>query len=143
MQENDSSKRNIVGSFKIIGTFYKDKCFPSLNDYLTECGKNPIAGGRMKRQMMQVAIYNMRFGLKDVKITPPIVLHYRFYEPKSGKKRDVMNVFSMADKVIEDALVKAQFIEDDNPKYIKNTTHEFFYDEKPRIEVDIEEVPNV
>lgn len=52
-----------------------------------------------------------------------------------------MNIFSFADKVIEDALQKCGVIKDDDPRYVKNTTHEFFYtDGTPRIEVSIEEI---
>ena len=126
--------------FKIEGTYFKDKCFPSLNDYLHECGRNPIAGGRMKDKCMNVAIASIRRDLKGIKIKPPVIIHYKFYEPIKGQKRDVMNIFSMADKVIEDALVKTKTLPDDNPRIVKNTTHEFFYDNRTRIEVEIEEV---
>ena len=70
-----------------------------------------------------------------------MILHYKFYEPQKGQKRDYMNIFSFADKVIEDALQKCGVIKDDDPRYVKNTTHEFFYtDGTPRIEVSIEEI---
>lgn len=36
--------------FTIKGRFFGDKTFPSLNNYLAEVGRNPKAGGRLKRQ---------------------------------------------------------------------------------------------
>ena len=52
-----------------------------------------------------------------------------------------MNIFSLADKFIEDALRDCKVIPDDGPKYVKNCTHEFFYTNgTPYITVVIEEV---
>ena len=52
-----------------------------------------------------------------------------------------MNVFSFADKVIEDALVKCGVLSDDDPSHMKNTTHVFEYTSGvPFIEVMIEEL---
>lgn len=143
MQDERTSLENseeVTHKFKIEGAYFKDKCFPSLNDYLHECGKSPLAAGRMKEKCMNVAIAFIRRYLRGIKINPPVIIHYKFYEPIKGQKRDVMNIFSMADKVIEDALVKTKILPDDNPKIVKNTTHEFFYDNRTRIEVEIEEV---
>jgi len=126
--------------FVIAGTFYKDRTFPGLNEYIAELGRNPKAGGRLKSDYMMIACNAIRSNLKRFQTDNPIILHYRFYEPQKGRKRDVMNVFSFADKVIEDALVKCKVIPDDNPQYVKNTTHEFYYSFQPRIEVEIEEL---
>lgn len=90
--------------FEIRGKFYKGHCFPGLNDYIHEIGKNPKAGNRMKQQYQMIACNAVRLGLKRFKTDKPIILHYTFKEPKKGNKRDRMNVFSFADKVIEDAL---------------------------------------
>lgn len=128
--------------FTINGQFYKDRTFPGLNEYIAELGKNPKAGGRLKSEYMMIACNAARRDLKRFHTDRPVILHYRFYEPVKGRKRDVMNVFSFADKVIEDALVKCKFIPDDNPAYVKNTTHEFFYSDAPRIEVEIEIINN-
>lgn len=52
-----------------------------------------------------------------------------------------MNVFSFADKVIEDALQKCDVIVNDDPAHVVNTTHEFEYTSGiPSIIVRIEEV---
>lgn len=68
-------------------------------------------------------------------------MHYKFYEHKKGKRRDVMNIFSLADKFFEDALQDTGTIENDNPDWIQNTTHDFFWiEDEPYIEVEIEEL---
>lgn len=126
--------------FVISGLFYKDRTFPGLNEYIAELGKNPKAGGRLKKDYMIISCNAIRRDLKRIKTDKPVILHYAFYEPRKGRKRDVMNVFSFADKVIEDALVQCGIIPDDNPTYVVNTTHKFFYADYPRIEVEIEEI---
>lgn len=125
--------------FTIKGAFYGDKCFPSLNDYLAEMGRHPRAGNEMKRQFKIIASNAIRRGLKRQKPSGAIILHYRFYEPAKGQKRDRMNVFAFADKVIEDALQDCKVIPNDGPDIVKNATHDFFTGE-PAIEVEIEEL---
>lgn len=127
--------------FVISGTYYKDRTFPGLNEYIAELGRNPHAGGRLKRDYMMIASNAIRRDLKRYKVNGPVILHYRFCEPAKGRKRDVMNVFSFADKVIEDALVKYGVLSDDDPSHMKNTTHVFEYTSGvPFIEVTIEEL---
>lgn len=126
--------------FVIHGLFYKDRTFPGLNEYIAELGRNPRMGASLKRDYMMIAANAIRRDLKRFQTARPVILHYRFFEPLRGQKRDFMNIFSFADKVIEDALVKCGVIPDDNPKYVRNTTHEFYYSDKPRIEVEIEEL---
>ena len=125
----------------IRGNFYKERTFPSLNDYIKAIGTNPRLGGRFKQDYMKVTINAIRRCLKGYKVTrPPVVLHYTFYENSKGIRRDVMNIFSFADKVFEDALQECGVIENDNPKWVENTTHDFVWiDGEPFIEVEIEE----
>ena len=128
----------------INGRYWKnEKTFPSLNDYITELGKNPKAGGRMKSKYEKIACDALRLVFKGQKLKPPIALHYRFYEPCGGKKRDHMNIFSFADKVFEDAIQKCGMLRDDGPEYVDGNriTHEFHYTQgTPRIEVEIEQL---
>ena len=125
----------------ITGAYFKDRTLPSLNDYLNTIGKNPIAGGRFKSDYTKPCIAAIRKCLRGYKVTnPPIVLHYKFYELDKGVKRDVMNIFSFADKVFEDALQQCKVIENDNPAWVENTTHEFTWIKgEPYIEIYIEE----
>lgn len=126
-------------TFEIRGKFYKGHCFPGLNEYIKEIGKNPKAGNRMKQEYQMIACNAIRIGLKRFKTDKPIILHYVFKEPKKGNKRDRMNVFSFADKVIEDALQRTGVIPNDDPEHIANTTHEFEYTSwVPSIKVEIE-----
>lgn len=127
--------------FTISGAYCGDKTFPSLNQYIRELGRNPRAGGRLKKQYVMIATNAIRRDLKGFSTDKAIILHYKFYEPRKGKLRDYGNIFSLADKFIEDALRDCGVIKDDNPKYVKNFTHEFYYtDGVPYITVEIEEV---
>lgn len=128
-------------TFTIKGAFCGDKCFPSLNDYIAELGKNPKGAGRYKKQFVMIATNAIRRDLRRFKTSKAVILHYTFAEPGKGIKRDYGNIFSCADKFIEDALRDCKVIPDDNPRYVKNFTHEFIYtDGEPYIRVEIEEV---
>lgn len=139
--ESGMENVSIRPSFEIKGCFCGDKTFPSLNQYIAELGKNPRAGGRYKKHYIMIAANAIRRDLKRFKTSKPVILHYTFAEPKKGAKRDYGNIFGLADKFIEDALRDCGVIPDDNPKYVKNFTHEFIYtDGVPFIKVEIEEV---
>ena len=125
------------------GEFCGDKCFPSLNDYLKEMGTHPQAGGKFKKKYEMIANNAIRRCLKRWKAQGRITLHYRFYEPAKGVKRDHMNVFTMFDKVFQDSLQACGVIPNDSPQYVDGSriTHEFFYtSEMPKVEIEIEEV---
>ena len=126
--------------FVIYGRHYKNtRTMPGLNEYLHECACHPQAGASMKKKYKKIASDAIRSRLGRLRIVKPVILHYRFYE--ADKRRDKMNIFSFADKVIEDALQDTKVIANDGWKEIVNTTHEFYVDKvRPRIEVVIEEV---
>ena len=124
--------------FKIEGRFYGDNCFPDLNNYLSECGRHPIKGGKLKKDYMMIACNAIRKQLPRVVILGRVRIHYRFYE--TSKKRDPSNVGSMAIKVIEDALQKCGVISNDGWANIAGYSQDFFVDkDNPRIEVTITE----
>lgn len=128
-------------SFRIEGTFCGDKTLPSLNQYIAEIGTHPRRGGQYKRQYVMIITSCIRRDLKRWKASGPVILHYVFAEPKKGQKRDRMNIFSLADKFIEDALRDCKVIADDDPEHVINCTHEFIYtDGVPYIAVEIEEI---
>lgn len=127
----------------IRGCYYNSRTLPSLNDYLQEIGRNPRAGGKFKDGYMKICINAIRRCLKGWVVEhPPVILHYEFHESKRGKRRDVMNIFSCADKFFEDALVKSGVLHDDSPDWVANTTHEFYWEDttEPWIQIDIEEI---
>lgn len=144
MPENHSEKDTINRScnvFTIRGAFCGDKCFPSLNQYIAELGRNPQCGAKLKRQYVMIAVNAIRRDLGRFKTDKPVILHYTFAEPRKSARRDFGNIFALADKFIEDALRDCRVIPDDSPRYVRNFTHEFVYtDGDPYIRVEIEEV---
>ena len=137
-------KKDRLPKVTIRGEYYGDKTLPSLNDYLAEIGKNPKAGGRFKADYTKPCISAIRRCLRGWKVTrPPVILHYTFYEPSKGHKRDISNVHALCAKFFEDALQQCGTIENDNPKWISGFTSEFHWiDTEPYIEIEIEERGN-
>ena len=137
-------KKNRLPKVTIRGEYYGNRTLPSLNDYLAEVGKNPKAGNKMKSDYMKVCISAIRRCLRGWRVTkPPVILHYKYYEIKKGKRRDISNVHSCCAKFFEDALQSASVIENDNPDWICGFTADFFWLEdknaEPYIEIEIEE----
>ena len=130
----------------ISGNYYGSKTFPSLNNLLAEYGRHPKSGSAMKKKFERICCDEIRDQLHDYQAKNPIVIHYRFFEPQDGHPRDNMNIFSMVDKCFEDALQVCKVIPNDNPKFMLNTTHDFYYLPnkwgEPYIEIYIEEVNN-
>jgi Holliday junction resolvase RusA-like endonuclease len=132
-----SKEVDMEKTFVIEGNYYGDKTFPSLNNLLAEFGKNPRAGGRMKKTYQDIACIHARRDLKGYKAQCPIKLLYVLVEPSRGHKRDISNVLSFAMKVIEDALQKIGVIENDDPAHVTGIDYRFEYGTQPRIEVTI------
>lgn len=130
----DLSQAAGMPHFTIEGTL------PSLNEYLAEVGRNPRAGGRLKREYVNSIILYLRLSeYRHYQAIKPVIIHYVFYEP--NMKRDHDNVASCASKFIQDALRDIEVIKDDGWKFVLNYTHDFYCDkENPRIEVYIEEI---
>lgn len=139
MQEKNLGNDMGIHSFKIMGSHFNEKCFPSLNDLLHEAERHPMSYNRMKRQFQYIAINSIRMGLKGWKPKGVVVPHYIFGEPSKGRKRDYDNIVAAARKIINDALVETKTIKDDSPKYLEYGTNEFRYGDKVFIEVILEE----
>ena len=63
MQESHSEKDILNRScnvFTIRGAFCGDKCFPSLNQYIAELGRNPRCGAKYKKQYVMIATNAIR-----------------------------------------------------------------------------------
>lgn len=113
--------------------------FESLNKYLGEVSRHPIAGNRMKQHDENICVTYIRKALKNTKLKTPIVIHYGFYDKNT--RRDRPNIVAYFDKVFEDALQKAGNLKNDGWHDVYNITHDFFVDTKnPRIEIVIQEV---
>lgn len=144
MQEQNLSNDMAVptGSkyFLIKGAFYKEKCFPSLNDLLHEAERHPKAYNKMKKDFEFIAINSIRRFLRGYKAKGKVILHYTFGEPKKGKIRDYDNIVAAGRKIVNDALVRTGTIKDDSPSYLGYGTNDFVYVETPFIKVEIEEL---
>lgn len=113
--------------------------FGTYNDYIGACRNSAFEGAKMKNRDENLVMWN----LSDIVVHEihfnKVILHFRFFEP--NKKRDKDNIFAYAAKIVLDALVHLQIIENDGWKNVENFTHDFFVDaDTPRIEVYIEEV---
>lgn len=112
-----------------------------LNEY-TRAGRAPKRGAtmqaKMKRENQEIISWYIKAQIPDVRFTLPVELSFKWYEP--NKRRDLDNI-CFAKKFILDALVENEIIQDDNQKYVKGFTDEFYTDdERPRVEVVIKEV---
>lgn len=114
---------------------------PNLNDYTAACrGKRGhIMGAIMKNDNQEYVEGFIPLSLKGKHLKNPVRLHYRWYEPND--RRDIDNISGFGHKVIQDALVAVDLLEDDDQKHIIGYTDDFYVDKKcPRIEITIEEV---
>ena len=85
---------------------------------------------------VKCAIYEQ---LGRIRISKPVYMTYRWYEP--NRKRDLDNISSFSRKVIQDALVHTNVLKNDGWKEITGFRDEFHVDSNnPRIEVEIEVV---
>ena len=111
----------------------------NLNDYIAACRSNQYKGSKVKSQnenIVKCAIYEQ---LGRVRITSPVYMVYRWYEP--DRRRDLDNISSFGRKVIQDALVDTHVLKNDGWKEIIGFRDEFYVDRNnPRIEVEIEVV---
>lgn len=119
---------------------------PNLNDYLQaerqtfrKGKKFTTKGNELKQTNQDLVIWQIRQQLRGLHINNPIILKYDFFEPNN--KRDLDNISAFAHKIIQDALVKAEVIDNDGWKNIKGYVDQFYHDkDNPRIEVNIVEV---
>lgn len=109
---------------------------PGLNEYIAAERSNRHAAAQMKREAQQGVEWAVRAQLRGVHFTQPVWMHYRWFEP--DRRRDKDNVSAFGRKVIQDALVSAKVLKNDNWACIDGFSDEFCVDRKrPRIEVEI------
>lgn len=138
-QENNLEKDTgaVICKMTIKGSYWHDKCFPSLNDMLREAEKHPKAYARMKRDFTLITINAIRRDIGNYKVECKSRLDFTFGEPNKGQKRDFDNIVSAGRKIITDALVKSKVLEDDNPQYLEFGNNYFEYVSEPFITVEI------
>ena len=90
----------------------------------------------MKREAEAIVLYSAKAS-RLKKITNPVIMHYTWTE--QNRKRDKDNISSFGRKVIQDALVKGGYLQNDGWSQIEGFTDSFQIGE-PMIEVEFEEV---
>lgn len=107
--------------------------FPSLNEYINACRRNPHAGAKMITDA-EKKIVNALKGEKKLK--PPVRINYLFCE--ANKRRDHDNVSGFYHKVFQDSLVKAGLLPNDGWNEITGYKDDFIVDKSdPRVEIMI------
>lgn len=106
--------------------------FPSLNEFYR---MNPFQQSLIKKECDErVAVSALAAGIKH--FDQPIRYHVTWVEKNA--RRDLDNI-AFGKKFIQDGLVKARIIANDNRKYITGFSDSFKYDkDNPRIIVEIE-----
>ena len=138
----DITKAEGMPNVIITGNYCGGKTFPSLNNLLAAYAKFPKAGNAMKQKYQRIAVYDIQEQLGEWKATRPLIVHYRYFEPKDGHYRDYPNIHGAFSKIFLDALQVAGVIPNDDPKHVLNETHDFFYiaEGEPFVEIYLEEV---
>ena len=109
-----------------------------LNDYQRACRAHWSKGARMKRDNQDVVAWAIK-AARMKRHEGPVRIAYRFYErPNLGRMRDRSNISGFAVKVIEDALVEAGILRDDDWATVLGASREYFRASgEPRIEVEV------
>lgn len=111
---------------------------PGLNDYIAAERTNRYKGAAMKRQAEAVALHAAR-ALGSYRPRGRVRMVYRWYE--ESRRRDKDNVSAFGRKVIQDALVRGGWLQNDGWADIDGFADVFAVDRKnPRIEVELYEV---
>ena len=142
----DVTKADGMKKVVISGAYYGNKTMPSLNNLLVAYGRKPVVGTSLKKKFQNICAWEIREQLGKYTATKPLILHYRYFEPSDGHKRDFTNCHYFCGKVFADALQDCEVIPDDSPKYLVNETTDFGYvpkGEEPYIEIYLEEVDEV
>lgn len=129
----------VEATFEIKGTYFKNNCLPCLNDLLAEATRHPMAYSRLKKDMEWYVTCALRRDLKDWKPKGRVSLNITWGEKNKGNKRDYDNICAGGRKIINDAMVKAKYLQDDSPKYLGYGENTFVYTDKPFIRVEIVE----
>lgn len=74
-----------MNKFAVRGCYYGEKTFPSLNNYIAELGKNPLAGGKMKRKYVDIVIKSIRADLRGFSTSRQLYCITTFTSQIKGK----------------------------------------------------------
>ena len=112
--------------------------FHGLNEFIDA---NRISRGRWNKgnSMKQEDQKLIAAQLPRYHTEKPVWITYRYYCP--NRKKDLDNISGYFHKIFQDAMVARRIIPNDNWKYIKGFSDEFFLDRgDPRIEVEVKEI---
>lgn len=110
---------------------------PGLNELITAERSNRFQGAALKKQSESIVMHAARI-MGKVRFEKPVWMVYHWYE--QNRRRDKDNICAYGRKVIQDALVKAGYLQDDGWKNIDGFEDHFEVDAKnPRIVVEIYE----
>ena len=104
----------------------------SLNEFIRITRGSKYGSNASKQKAEKLLIYELKSQIKT-KITNKVDMIYRFYLKKEKHDHDNLLIIT---KFVQDALVKAELIEDDNHKHIGNLSYEFYVDSEERIEIE-------
>lgn len=113
----------------------------SLNDYIAECRKHAVKGGKFKREWQERVEYDILIAKQQNclrAVNKPVIVHF-YYEERTAK-RDLDNVSGFAHKVILDALVEMGILKNDTQQYVRGFTDTFYHGKVDRIGVELEEI---
>ena len=108
---------------------------PGLNDYIDACRASKYGAAQMKKRVQTDIEWCILKQLKNVRITQPVILLFRWIEP--NRRRDIDNI-AFAKKFIIDALVEMKVLMNDGWKHVEGFADSFDVDsDNPRVEITI------
>ena len=122
-----------------INTFTIPGRLPSLNDYVDACRSHWSKGARMKRNVEDGIIWDIKAAKcrgELSTVTEPVAISFEWHE--SDKRRDWDNII-FAKKFILDAMQKAGILENDSRKYVMGTNDTIIDDNEDFVIVTIQE----
>ena len=122
-----------INSFTIPGRL------PSLNEYINACRSHWSKGARMKRQVEEGIIWDIKAAKcrgELSTVTKPVAISFEWHE--SDQRRDWDNII-FAKKFILDAMQKAGILENDSRKYVMGTNDTIIDDKEDFVIVIIQE----
>ena len=131
------------GKFIVKGNYHgKDKCFPDLNNMISEACRFPKSYGKYKHEYEAIIINAIHLGLGRWKPQGRVRIDVICGEPlHTPKPRDEDNVIGAIRKMSHDALTRANIINDDDPSNVKCGYNKVIYtDDTPFFEVHIVEI---
>lgn len=111
---------------------------PGLNEYVSAERANRYKGAKLKSRSERIISDEIAMQLKGIQIKNPVEMHYLWIERDMRRDRD--NV-AFAKKFVQDALVGARVLANDDCKHVVGFSDRFGVDkDNPRIEITIREV---